>query len=329
MLYFSDWGYLFLLILIPIILFWYKRKGKYKEQSITFSSIKAILEISGNQKWKIRTIHSLKILAITFFIIALARPQKGNVVKEISTEGIDIVLVLDISSSMRALDFKPNRLEAAKSVAKDFIDGRSNDRIGLVVFAGETFLQCPLTIDYNVLKTFLAQVDIVEKKYDGTAIGMAIANAINRLRDSKAKSKVMILLSDGRNNTGKLDPETATDMAKTFGIKIYTIGAGKRGKAEYPVQTFGGRTRTQLVDVQIDDEVLTKVAESTGGKYFRATNKKKLAEVYKEISEMEKTEIKVKEFFNYHDLYIWFLFPGLLMLLTGIILERFIWRKTP
>ncbi len=226
MLYFSDWGYLFLLILIPIILFWYKRKGKYKEQSITFSSIKAILEISGNQKWKIRTIHSLKILAITFFIIALARPQKGNVVKEISTEGIDIVLVLDISSSMRALDFKPNRLEAAKSVAKDFIDGRSNDRIGLVVFAGETFLQCPLTIDYNVLKTFLAQVDIVEKKYDGTAIGMAIANAINRLRDSKAKSKVMILLSDGRNNTGKLDPETATDMQKLLVLKFIQLVQG-------------------------------------------------------------------------------------------------------
>ena len=158
---------------------------------------------------------------------------------------------------------------------------------------------------------------------------MAIANAINRLRDSEAKSKVMILLSDGRNNQGELDPETATDMAKTFGIKIYTIGAGKRGRAEIPIPTFGGKTRNQPMDVQIDEEVLTKVAESTGGKYFRATDKNKLADVYKEISQMEKTEIKVKEFFNYHDLYIWFLFPGFLILLFGIILERLIWRKTP
>jgi Ca-activated chloride channel family protein len=306
-----------------------KRKGKNREQSITFSSIKPILQLGGNDKWKINTLYYLKIVGLALLIIALARPQKVNTEKIISTEGIDIVLALDISTSMLAVDFKPNRLEAAKTVAKEFVANRKNDRIGLVVFAGETFLQCPLTIDYNVLNSFIDQVTVAEREFDGTAIGMAIANAVNRLRDSDAKSRVIILLSDGRNNAGELDPVTAAELAKTFGIKVYTIGAGKRGQADYPMQTFGGRTVYQKVDVQIDEKVLTEVANATGGKYFRATNKEKLLAVYNEISEMEKTEIKVKDYYNYYEMYFWFLLPGFFMIVMAIILEKSIWRKTP
>lgn len=329
MIYFSHWYFLILLLLLPLMVFFDKRKGKNREQSITFSSIKPILQLGGNDKWKINTLYYLKIAGLALLIIALARPQKVNTEKIISTEGIDIVLALDISTSMLAVDFKPNRLEAAKTVAKEFVANRKNDRIGLVVFAGETFLQCPLTIDYNVLNSFIDQVTVAEREFDGTAIGMAIANAVNRLRDSDAKSRVIILLSDGRNNAGELDPVTAAELAKTFGIKVYTIGAGKRGQADYPMQTFGGRTVYQKVDVQIDEKVLTEVANATGGKYFRATNKEKLLAVYNEISEMEKTEIKVKDYYNYYEMYFWFLLPGFFMIVMAIILEKSIWRKTP
>lgn len=329
MIYFSHWYFLILLLLLPLLVFLDKKKGKNREQSITFSSIKPILHLAGNDKWKINIIYYLKIVGIALLIIALARPQKVNTEKVFSTEGIDIVLALDISTSMLAVDFKPNRLEAAKNVAKEFVANRKNDRIGLVVFAGETFLQCPLTIDYNVLNSFVDQVTIAEREFDGTAIGMAIANAVNRLRDSSAKSRVIILLSDGRNNSGELDPITAADLAKTFGIKVYTVGAGKEGQADYPVQTFGGRTVLRKVDVQIDEDILTEVANATGGKYFRATNQEKLLEVYNEISEMEKTEIKVTDYYNYFELYFWFLLPGFFMMVAAIVLEKSIWRKTP
>ncbi len=329
MIYFSHWYFLGLLLLIPILIFFHKKKGSKREQSITFPSLSPIRQLAGNDKWKISTLFYLKMAGIALLILALARPQKINTEKVFSTEGIDIVLALDISTSMLAVDFKPNRLEAAKLVAKQFVENRQNDRIGLVVFAGETFLQCPLTIDYNVLKNFIDQVSVAEREFDGTAIGMAVANSVNRLRDSDAKSKVIILLSDGRNNAGELDPMTAAELAKTFDIKIYTIGAGKKGKARYPVQGFGGRTEYRLVDVQIDEEVLQAISQTTGGKYFRATNREKLLSVYNEISQMEKTEIKVKDYYNYFELYFWFLLPGFFMIIAAIILEKTIWRTTP
>jgi len=329
MIYFSHWYFLVFLLVIPILIYLNVKKGSRREQSITFSSIQPILDLAGNDKWKISTIFYLKMAGLALLIFALARPQKVNTEKVFSTEGIDIVLALDISTSMLAVDFKPNRLEAAKVVAKQFVENRKDDRIGLVVFAGETFLQCPLTIDYNVLNNFIDQVTTAEKEFDGTAIGMAIANSVNRLRDSDAKSKVLILLSDGRNNAGELDPLTAADLAKTFNIKIYTIGAGKEGKAPYPVQGFGGRTTYRNVDVQIDEKVLTEVAQATGGKYFRATNQEMLSHVYNEISKMEKTEIKVTDYYNYFEMYFWFLLPGFFLLIAAIILERTIWRKTP
>lgn len=330
MFYFANWIFLVFLLIIPLIIFWYKSKGRKKETTFRYSSIKSIKEISDDRpKWKTQILFGLELAGIALLIVALARPQSGSNVREYSTEGIDIMLVLDISGSMRAVDFKPNRMEAAKSVAMSFIEGRKDDRIGLVVFAAESFLQCPLTIDYDVLKGLLNQVSIVDEKYDGTAIGMAIANGINRLRDSKAKSKVMILLSDGLNNAGELDPSTATNMAKAFDIKIYTIGAGKKGKAPYPVEFPGGRIEYTLVDVEIDEDVLKNIAGMTGGKYFRATDEKSLSTIYNEISSMEKTEVKVKEFTNYRDMYTWFLFQGILLIVLSNGLGLSVWRKMP
>ncbi len=330
MLYFADWGFLVLLVLVPVLWFWYKRRGHWREATIRYSSLRAIKDLSGHrQGWKADLLFGLKLAGLAFLFLALARPQKGDTLREFTTEGIDIMMVLDISSSMRAVDFQPNRLEAAKTVAREFIEGRQADRIGLVVFAAESFLQCPLTIDYGVLKELLDQVDIVEEKYDGTSIGMAIANGVNRLRDSKAKSKIMILLSDGRNNAGELDPETAAEMAKAFDIKVYTIGAGKLGQAPYPVQVTGGGVQYRLIDVEIDEKVLKGIASTTGGRYFRATDEAHLASIYEEISKMEKTEVKVKEYVNYSDLYPIFLLPGFLLIVLSIVLELAVWRKFP
>ncbi len=330
MFFFADWGFLILLILIPLVIFWYSKRGSKKETTLRYSSIKSIHELTqGRHRWKPRLLFGLKLFGVALMIVALARPQLGNMQREFVTEGIDIMLVLDISSSMKAVDFQPNRLEAAKVVARDFIEGRRNDRIGLVVFAAEGFLQCPVTIDYGVLKQLLEQVDIIEDKYDGTAIGMAIANSVNRLRDSEAKSKVMILLSDGRNNAGELDPGTAANMAKAFGIKIYTIGAGKRGKARVPVTMPGGYVQYRMMDVEIDEAVLSRVADNTGGKYFRATDEESLSTIYDEISDMEKTEVKVKEYYNYRDLFHLFLLPGLLFILISEGIGLSVWRRNP
>jgi Ca-activated chloride channel family protein len=330
MWYFRNWEFLILLLLIPALWIWYKHRGRQREATLRYSSIKAIEQLTGQRhRWKNELIFGLKLISLVLLILALARPQKGATMREFITEGIDIMMVLDISGSMRAVDFQPNRLEAAKSVARRFIEGRQADRIGLIVFAGESFLQCPLTIDYDVLKELLNQVDFIEEKYDGTAIGMALANAVNRLRDSTGKSKVIILLSDGRNNAGELAPETAAEMAKTFGIKIYTIGAGKLGQAPYPMQLPGGQVQYRLVDVEIDEKVMKEIAATTGGRYFRATDETHLSQIYDEISKMEKTEVKVKEYTNYHDLYPYLLLPGLLLMVLSGIWSMVILRKVP
>src|SRR6056297_1989009 len=330
MFYFNHPYFLLFLLIVPALIYWYKKRGTDNSSALRFPSIKNFKETDwSDQTWKKDIIFGIKVLALVLLILGLARPRKVNTKQEFFTEGIDIVLVMDISSSMKAIDFKPNRLEAAKEVGLKFIQGHRNDRIGLITFAAESFLQCPLTVDYNVLENFMQRVEPVEKKFDGTAIGMAIAHGINRLRDSNAKSKVMILLSDGRNNAGELDPSTATEMAKEYDIKIYTIGAGKRGKAWIPVQTFGGRTVTKLVDVRIDEKTLQNIAQETGGQYFRATDKNSLFNIYKEISKMEKTEIKVKKYYNYEEKYLLFLGPGFLLLLAAAIFEFAIWRQIP
>jgi len=269
------------------------------------------------------------MLCIFIFILALARPQAGQKEEEIITEGIDIMLTLDTSGSMRAEDFKPkNRLGAAKEVLEEFIKSRRNDRIGLVVFSRYSFTQCPLTLDYGVLLGLLEKIDIgiIE---DGTAIGTAITNAVNRLRDSTVKSKIIILLTDGINNAGKIDPLTAAKLAKAIGIKIYTIGAGKPGGALYPVEDPIFGKRYVKMDTEIDEVLLKKIANETGGLYFRANDENGLREIYKTIGKLEKTKIETREYANYQELAEFFILPGLILLMLEIILANTVLRKIP
>ncbi len=242
------------------------------------------------------------MIAVLILIIVLARPQTTDRFQDVSTEGIDIILALDISGSMLARDFKPDRLEASKNVATEFISGRPYDRIGLVVFSGESFTQCPLTTDHAVLINLLREIEsgMIE---DGTAIGMGLANAVNRIKDSEAKSKVIILLTDGVNNRGEVAPATAAGIAKTFGVRVYTIGVGTRGNAPYPVQTPFG-TQYQNMPVEIDEAILKEIAQKTGGRYFRATDNDKLVQVYGEIDKLEKSKIDVRQFTRKEEKYL-------------------------
>jgi len=248
----------------------------------------------------------------------MMRPQNVNVTEEILSKGIDIMLVTDISRSMLAMDFAPNnRIEASKQVVCDFIKGRKNDRIGLVIFAAHSFTQCPLTTDYGVLLELLQEVD-VGRIVDGTAIGMGLSTAIKRIKDSDAKSKIIILLTDGVNNTGKVEPITAAKIAKTYGIKVYTIGMGKHGVAPYPYyHPFFGK-RTKMIETKIDEDLLIEIAKTTGGKYFRAVNEKVLKEIYEKIDALEKTEIKTREYFKYKEYFPYFLWLALLLMLFEI-----------
>ena len=240
------------------------------------------------------------------------------------------MLVMDVSTSMLAEDFKPkNRIQAAKAVAKEFIEGRTNDRIGLVIFAGEAFPQCPLTLDYGVLMQIIDHVQVAPREWDGTAIGNGIATAVARLKDSKAKSKVIILLTDGVNNAGEIDPITAAQVARTFGIKVYTIGAGTRGVAMYPVDDPIWGRRYQPVRVEIDEELLQRIAALTGGQYFRATDSNKLREIYQQIGELEKTKIEVKEYTRYKELFVNYAGIALALLVLEIVLSHTFLRKLP
>ena len=274
----------------------------------------------------------LRCLAVTLFVVALARPQSGTKASEVLTEGIDIILCLDTSGSMQALDFKwrnerQNRLQVVKRVVSDFIRGRKNDRIGMVVFGEEAFTQCPLTLDYGVLLNFLDQVEIGIAG-DSTAIGSALGTCVNRLKELKSKSKVVILLTDGRNNAGRVSPETAAEIAKTFHIKTYTIGVGTEGEVPFLVDTiFGKKYVYQRVD--LDEDTLKGIARITGGKYFKATNTRALEEIYKQIDTLEKTKVEVKEYMEYQELFVWFLFPGLACILLEVILGNTRFRKIP
>lgn len=310
------------------MLFWYFKKGKKEQPSVMYSSLKIVNNIPKDWKEKLRHLPViLRSLAIAALIIALARPQTFSSGQNIYAEGIDIVMDLDISGSMLAEDLKPNRLEAAKNVIRNFIKERTSDRIGLVIFSRDAFTQCPLTIDYNVLTNLLNQVKtgMIE---DGTAIGNAIADGVNRLRNSKAKSKVIILLTDGMNNAGEVDPLSAAQIAKTFGIRIYTVGVGTRGEAPYPVQTPFG-TRTQMVPVNIDEGMLQKIAAETGGQYFRATSTRALKEIYKKIDKLEKTKIEVTSYRNAKEMFGGWLSLGLILLLLDVGLSRSLFRPIP
>ena len=319
---------LYFLLIIPLMIAWYIMRGMKVQSSVTYSSINIFKDVQATVRERLRHIpFAVRLLAIGLLIVALARPQSFTSGENVTTEGIDIAMVLDISGSMLAEDFKPNRLEAAKNVIDNFVEGRISDRIGLVIFSREAFTQCPLTVDYNVLRNLL--VDIRSGMIqDGTAIGNAIANGVNRLKESDAKSRIIILITDGVNNAGEVDPISAAEIAKAFGIRIYTIGVGTRGEAPYPVQTPFG-TRYQMVPVEIDEEMLQKISGLTDGQYFRATNNRALAEIYEKIDKLEKTKIEITSYKNASEKYHSWLWGGLILLIFELGLSRTILRKLP
>jgi Ca-activated chloride channel family protein len=320
--------YLFLLLLLIPVIFWYIKEMHKSDASIQISSVQKLLSFPKSKKLKFRHFPFVfRTLALTFIIIALARPQASNSWRTQSTEGIDIMMALDISGTMLAEDLKPNRVEAAKTVASEFILSRPNDNIGLVVFAGESFTQCPLTTDHAVLINLFNGVKfgLIE---DGTAIGLGMANAINRIKDSKAKSKVIILLTDGSNNCGDIAPVTAAEIAKTFGIRIYTIGVGSYGVVNIPVPTPLG-IQYQQMQSEFDEKSLTDIAAMTGGKYFRATDNSKLRKIYQEIDQLEKTKIRVREYSKKSEQFFMFSLFALFFLVAEILLRNTILRKIP
>lgn len=326
---FANPKYLFLLLLLIPMIGWYIYKINRNQASLQISSSEAFNR-SGMTTWKVWMRHLpyiLRMLAVAAVILILARPQSTNSWQNSSTEGIDIVMAMDISSSMLAQDLKPNRLEASKDVAAAFINGRPNDNIGLVVFAAESFTQCPLTTDHGVLLNLFKDIQpgIIE---DGTAIGLGLANAVSRIKDSQAKSKVIILLTDGVNNTGEIAPVTAAEIARTFGIRVYTIGVGTKGEAPYPFQTAFG-IQYQNVPVEIDEPTLKQIATTTGGQYFRATDNASLKEIYSEIDKMEKTKISVQEYSKKQEEYKNWALLLLSLLLLEILLRNSILRTIP
>jgi Ca-activated chloride channel family protein len=325
---FAQPYYFWLLLIIPLMILFYFLYLRRKSSQLRYSGLSLFKGIKPTIRQRLFSLpFILKLLAFILAIVALARPQSFSSGQNVTTEGIDIMMALDISSSMLAEDLKPNRIEAAKKVAEDFIDSRPNDRIGLVVFGGESFTQCPLTTDHAVLKNLFSgiQSGILA---DGTAIGEGLATSVNRIKDSKARSKVIILLTDGVNNIGAIAPETAGEIAKTFGIRVYSIGVGTRGMAPYPFKTPFG-IQYQNMEVQIDEDVLQNIATETDGKYFRATNTSKLKQIYDEIDRMEKTKIAVTEFKNHtEEFYPWALM-ALMLLLADIILRFTIFKSIP
>jgi Ca-activated chloride channel family protein len=321
-----EWFYAF--IILPLLIVWYIFRNKKQQPELTLSTTEAFSKTKTT--WKVKSRHilfALRIIAFSAIIIVMARPQSTASRKDVRTEGIDIVMALDISTSMLAEDFRPNRLEAAKKTAMDFIDDRIDDRIGLVVFAGESFTQSPVTIDHDVIKNLFKDLKtgLIE---DGTAIGMGLATSINRLKESKAKSKVIILLTDGVNNTGIISPQTAAELAQSFNIRVYTIGVGTHGFAPYPVQTPWGMRR-QNMEVRIDEQLLKNVAALTGGKYFRATNNKGLREIYKEIDSMEKTRVDVSIYSKKSEEFLPFAIAAALIFILEIFLRFFFFRVLP
>lgn len=318
---------LLLFLLIPLLIYWKFSKGKKQVAALGISSIKGL---SDSRSWK-NTVQQFpfifRMLALSCIIVALARPQTKYDETQTEGEGIDIVLCIDVSGSMTSQDFTPNRMEAAKKVAEDFVNNRPNDRIGVVIFAGESFTQCPLTTDHAVLISQISQIrnGLLE---DGTALGSGLATGVDRLRSSKAKSKVIILLTDGVNNGGLIDPNTATEIAKAFHIKVYTIGVGTNGYAPTPVSTPLGIVM-QNQKVSIDEKLLQNIAAQTGGKYFRATDNTSLENIYKEIDNMEKSKVEVTTFHRYSEKFYPFIFAAMALLLIEIILRYTLFKKFP
>ena len=330
---FASKGYfLLLLLLIPYIL-WYFLYRKKNAPTMRMSDTKKYQY--APKSLRVRLIHLPMVLRCICFVLivcAMARPQTHTAWDNKTVEGIDIMLAMDVSTSMLAEDLRPNRMEAAKDVATEFISGRPNDNIGLTIFAGEAFTQCPLTVDHGVLLNLFQSVgcDMVQRGMieDGTALGMGLANAVSRLKDSKAKSKVIILLTDGVNNRGDISPLTAAEIAKQFGIRVYTIGVGTNGTAPYPMLTYAGVQYVQM-PVEIDEQTMSQIAGTTNGNYFRATSNTKLKEVYREIDKLEKTKLNVKEFSKREEAYQVFALIAFLSILLEILLRNTVLKKIP
>lgn len=318
---FAHIEFLWALLVIPLLITWYVLRYWNRQSAMGFSATQFIGTDRGLRTYLVHLALALRLLVLAALIIALARPQSSSSWQDITTEGIDIIIAVDISSSMLARDFEPNRLESAKEVAIEFIKNRPNDRIGLVVYSGESFTQCPLTTDHEKLINLFQKVEhgmIV----DGTAIGMGLANSVNRLKESDAKSRVVILLTDGENTAGSIPPLTSAEIAATFGVKVYTIGVGTKGKAPILMPDMFGRQTVQMMDVNIDEESLQEIADLTGGAYFRATNERALKDIYSEIDQMEKTVIEETQ---YEKKYEEFLPVALIAL--GLLLAEYLLRK--
>lgn len=320
---FNNPEYLFLLFLLIPVFFWYFWELRKSDASIQISSHKTIRDFP--KSFRVYFLHvpfALRVIALTLLILALARPQTSNQWRTEKTEGIDIMMALDISSTMLAEDLRPNRLEVAKNVATEFILARPNDNIGLVVFASQSFTQCPLTTDHAVLVNLFKSVEygMIE---DGTAIGLGLANAVNRMKNSPTKSKVIILLTDGSNNRGEIAPATAAEIARTFGIRVYTIGVGSHGQVRIPVQTPMG-TQYVTTDSEFDEKTLKDIAQTTGGEYFRATNAATLRSIYQQIDELEKTKIRVQEYSKKNEGYALFVLGALLCVILEILIRNLV-----
>ena len=325
---FANFAYLFLMLLLIPYIIWYILKWRNSQATLQVSD--ASIYANAPKSYKNYLLHLpfiLRIIALVLLIIVLARPQSTDRWQNSEIEGIDIMLAVDVSTSMLAEDLKPNRLEAAKDVAASFINGRPNDNIGITLFAGESFTQCPLTVDHSVLLNLVNNI-ATGTIQDGTAVGMGIANAVTRLKDSKAKSKVIILLTDGTNNMGDISPLTAAEIAKSFGIRVYTIGVGTNGTAPYPYPV-GNTIQYINVPVEIDENTLTQIAKTTDGNYYRATSNSKLKEVYEQIDKLERTKLNVKEYSKRHEEYRWFAIIALLCLLLEVLLRNTVLKKLP
>lgn len=325
---FGNIGYLLLLLLLIPYVVWYVLKWRINNATLRISDARVYSHTPKSYKnYLIHLPFILRLIALILLIVVLARPQATDSWQNSEIEGVDIVLAMDVSTSMLAEDLVPNRLEAAKEVAAEFINGRPNDNIGITLFAGESFTQCPLTVDHAVLLNLIKSIKcgMIE---DGTAVGMGIANAVTRLKDSKAKSKVVILLTDGTNNRGDISPLTAAEIAKSFGVRVYTIGVGTNGMAPYPYPV-GGTVQYINLPVEIDEKTLTDIATTTDANYFRATSNSNLKEVYKEIDKLEKTKLNVKQFSKRQEEYRIFALIALICLLLEIILRNSILKKIP
>lgn len=330
---FANKEYLFLLLLLIPYLAWYLLYRKKSEPTMRMSDTMAYR--LAPRSWKVMLMPLQPLLHIAVFVllvVVMARPQTRDSWKNKTMEGIDIMLAMDVSTSMLAEDLKPNRMEAAKQVAAEFVTGRPNDNIGLTIFAGEAFTQCPMTTDHSSLLNLLQNVrtDIAQRGLieDGTAIGMGLANAVSRLKDSKAKSKVVILLTDGSNNRGDLSPMTAAEIAKSFGVRVYTIGVGTNKVAPYPMAVAGGVQYVNM-PVEIDTKMLSDIAAATDGEFYRATNNRELRKIYDEIDKLEKTKLNVKQYSKRHEAYQPYAIAALVLLLLELLLRITIFRKLP